>query len=76
MKLLFLYKCSNFCIPFYATILQIINRYVEAITSQLENSLTSNSNDSGYYDRTGIDNQVRSANDKKLGPAPSQSYYI
>ena len=62
------------CISYYETILQIINRYVEAITAQLKNSLTSNSNDGGYYDKTGIDNQVRSSKDKKLGPAPSPSY--
>ena len=70
MKLLskFLDKRSIFCISYHATILQIINRYVEAITSQLKNSLTSNNNDGGYYDRTGSDNQVRSANDKRLGP--------
>ena len=64
------------CISHYAIIFQIINRYVEAITSQLKNSLTSNNNDGGYYDKTGNDNQVRSSNDKKLGPTPSPSYYL
>ena len=62
------------CISYYETILQIINRYVEAITSQLKNSLTSNNNDGGYYDKTGNDNQVRSSKDTKLGPTPSPSY--
>ena len=79
MKLLnsfLLDKRSFFCISYHITIPQIINRYVEAITSQLKNSLTSNNNDGGYYDKTGNDNQVRSSKDEKLGPAPSPSYYL